>query len=108
MRGIGCGKSHAKAGSSGHPVLPRLLQRSTGQCFLQAQAADCLTLCRMHSTEALQALRSVLKSSEASLVCTALHAIGIHHDARASEAVMDCLRHADPKVRRRAAEAWAG
>ena len=36
-------KSHAKAGSSGHPVLPRLFAApSTGQCFLQAQAADCL------------------------------------------------------------------
>ena len=39
---------------------------------------------------------------------TASHAIGIHHDARASEEAIIEQWHADPKVRRRAAEALAG
>ena len=99
-------KAMQKLVRQGHPVLPRLLQRlQLDNVSSKLRQQIVWTLCRMHSTEALQALQSVLKSSEASLVCTALHAIGIHHDARASEAVMDCLRHADPKVRRRAAEA---
>ncbi len=63
------------------------------------------TLCRIGSPEALASLANRLDSGHPSVLRAACHAVSIHRHSAAHAAVERLLQHAEPAVRRAAAEA---
>ncbi|MER3474960.1 MAG: hypothetical protein C4335_13260 [Armatimonadota bacterium] len=85
-------------------MLRALLRDPQAKDFLRGQCA--LSLAQMHATEALEDIvAQVQQDSLYYLKIDAIRALGTMGDARAQPVLLDCLRHAHPRVRDEAAEA---